>query len=151
MTTKAPKTLLLYSAPKSGFGDEWMTFLPIGLGFLQAMLKSHGFPCRLANLSGKNRKEILAYLKQQNADVVGVSMFTFNRKRSYELLRLAKEANPDCIALAGGPHPTHLAAEVFEDCPALDAIVKGEGEPILLGILERLKAAPGSDLWKRAP
>ncbi len=151
MTPSLPKTLLLYSAPRSGFGDEWMTFLPIGLGFLQAMLKTSGFPCRLANLSGKNRKEIIAYLKTQNADVVGVSMFTFNRKRSYELLQMAKEANPGCIALAGGPHPTHLAAEVFEDCPALDAIVKGEGEPILLGILERLKTAPDSDLWKRAP
>ena len=82
MTPSLPKTLLLYSAPRSGFGDEWMTFLPIGLGFLQAMLKTNGFPCRLANLSGKNRKEIIAYLKAQNADVVGVSMFTFNRKRS---------------------------------------------------------------------
>ena len=53
-----PGTLLLYSAPKSGFGDEWMTFLPIGLGFLQAMLETRGFPCRLANLSGKNRREV---------------------------------------------------------------------------------------------
>lgn len=146
-----PKTLLLYSAPRSGFGDEWMTFLPIGLGFLQAMLKSKGFPCRLANLSGKSSKEILAYLRKQAPDVVGVSMFTFNRKRSYELLRLAREACPGAVTLAGGPHPTHLAEEVFEDCPALDAIVKGEGEPILLGIVERLEAAPGSGLWKRTP
>ncbi len=151
MTRTLPTTLLLYSAPKSGFGDEWMTFLPIGLGFLQAMLKSSGYPCRLANLSGKTRKEIITYLRAQNADVVGVSMFTFNRKRSYELLQLAKEVSPNCVTLAGGPHPTHLASEVFEDCPALDAIVKGEGEPILLGILERLKTAPGSDLWKRSP
>ncbi len=151
MTRTLPTTLLLYSAPKSGFGDEWMTFLPIGLGFLQAMLKSSGYPCRLANLSGKTRKEIITYLKHQNADVVGVSMFTFNRKRSYELLQLAKEVNPHCVTLAGGPHPTHLASEVFEDCPALDAIVKGEGEPILLGILERLNTAKGSSLWKRTP
>jgi radical SAM superfamily enzyme YgiQ (UPF0313 family) len=151
MTAKAPKTLLLYSAPKSGFGDEWMTFLPIGLGFLQAMLKSKGFPCRLANLSGKTRAEVIAYLRKQKPGVIGVSMFTFNRKRSYDLLRWAKEACPDAVTLAGGPHPTHLAAEVFEDCPALDAIVKGEGEPILLGIVERLHAAPGSNLWKRTP
>lgn len=147
----SPKTLLVYSAPKSGFGDEWMTFLPIGLGFLQAMLKSRQHSCRVANLSGKTRKEILAYFKAQAPAVLGVSMFTFNRKRSYELLRMAKEACPGVITLAGGPHPTHLAQEVFEDCPELDAIVSGEGEPILLGIVERLKAAPSSDLWKRTP
>ncbi len=151
MSSPSPKTLLVYSAPKSGFGDEWMTFLPIGLGFLQAMLKSKGHACRLANLSGKGRKEILEYFRAQAPDVIGVSMFTFNRKRSYELLRLAKEACPKVVTLAGGPHPTHLAAEVFEDCPQLDAIVKGEGEPILLGLLERLKTAPGSSMWKKTP
>lgn len=151
MSAATPKTLLVYSAPRSGFGDEWMTFLPIGLGFLQAMLKSKGLPCQLANLSGKTRKQILEYFRAQAPAVIGVSMFTFNRKRSYELLRMAREACPGAVLLAGGPHPTHLAQEVFEDCPELDAIVKGEGETILLGILERLKAAPGSDLWKRTP
>ncbi|MBP1772534.1 MAG: radical iron-sulfur cluster-binding oxidoreductase [Holophagaceae bacterium] len=146
-----PRTLLAYSAPRSGFGDEWMTFLPIGLGYLQAMLKSRSFPCRVANLSGKGRKEVLAYFREQNPGVVGISMFTFNRKRSYELLTWAREACPGAVLLAGGPHPTHLAEEVFEDCPALDAIVQGEGETTLLGITERLKAAPGSDLWRRTP
>ena len=146
-----PLTLLAYSAPRSGFGDEWMTFLPIGVGYLQAMLKSRHYPCRLANLSGKGRKEVLAYFRAQNPAVVGVSMFTFNRKRSGELLAWAREACPGAVLLAGGPHPTHLAEEVFEDCPALDAIVQGEGEQTLLGIVERLQAAPGSDLWRRTP
>ena len=59
----SPRTLLAYSAPRSGFGDEWMTFLPIGLGYLQAMLKSRSFPCRVANLSGQGRREVLAYLQ----------------------------------------------------------------------------------------
>jgi len=145
-----PSTLLLYSAPRSGFGDEWMTFLPIGLGYLQAMLASRGFPCRLANLSGKGRKEILDYLRRQRPQVIGVSMFTFNRKRSYDLLRLAREACPEALLLAGGPHPTHLPGEVFEDCPALDAIVKGEGELPLLGVLERLERE-GRDGWRTAP
>ena len=146
-----PATLLLYSAPKSGFGDEWMTFLPIGLGFLQAMLKSRGFACRLANLSGKNRREILEYLRQQNPQVIGVSMFTFNRKRSCDLLQMAREACPGAVLLTGGPHPTHLAGEVFEDCPALDAIVKGEGELPLLGVLEALQGEGGPDRWRQAP
>jgi radical SAM superfamily enzyme YgiQ (UPF0313 family) len=127
-----------------------MTFLPIGLGYLQAMLASRGWPCRLANLSGLGRREILDYLRRQAPQVVGVSMFTFNRKRSCDLLNLAREACPGALRLAGGPHPTHLAGEVFEDCPALDAIVKGEGELPLLGVVERL-AAGGPDAWREAP
>lgn len=144
----AVRTLLLYSAPKSGAGDEWMTFLPIGLGYLQAALKGKGHACRLANLSGKSRKEVLEYLKGQPAEVIGVSMFTFNRKRSLELLKLAREAQPRAVLLAGGPHPTHLAWEVFEECPALDAIVKGEGELPLLQVVERLAAG---EPWRATP
>jgi anaerobic magnesium-protoporphyrin IX monomethyl ester cyclase len=128
-----------------------MTFLPIGLGYLQAALKRKGYPCRLANLSGKSRKEILAYLKGQDAEVIGVSMFTFNRKRSFELLALAREAHPGAVLVTGGPHPTHLAVDVFDECPALDAIVKGEGELPLVGLMERLDADPLSDRWKATP
>lgn len=146
-----PSVLLVYSAPRSGFGDEWMRFLPIGLGYLQAALKQKGYPCRLANLSGLSRKDALTYFRSQKAEVIGISMFTFNRKRSFELLQWAREAHPAAVLLAGGPHPTHLATEVFQECPALDAIVKGEGELPLLGVVERLATAPGSDLWKRAP
>jgi len=142
-----PRTLLLYSAPRSGSGDEWMTFLPIGLGYLQGALSQKGHACRLANLSGKSRKEILAYLRGQGADVVGVSMFTFNRKRSFELLALARQALPGALLVAGGPHPTHLAQEVFEECPVLDAIVKGEGEASLVGLVQGLT---GGD-WRETP
>jgi len=125
----SPRTLLAYSAPRSGFGDEWMTFLPIGLGYLQAMLKSRTFPCRVANLSGQGRREVLTYFRAQSPAVVGISMFTFNRKRSYELLTWAREACPDAILLAGGPHPTHLAEEVFEDCPPWTPSCKAKARP----------------------
>lgn len=146
-----PRALLVYSAPRSGSGDEWMRFLPIGLGYLQAALKQKGYPCRLANLSGLSRKEVLAYFRSQEAELIGVSMFTFNRKRCFELLSWAREARPKAALLAGGPHPTHLAADVFQECPALDAIVKGEGELPLLGVMEALALAPGEDHWKRSP
>jgi len=150
-TASRPGAVLLYSAPRSGYGDEWMTFLPIGLGFLQAMLKSRGHACRLANLSGKGRREVVDYLKRLNPAVIGVSMFTFNRKRSCDLLQMAREACPGAVLLAGGPHPTHLAGEVFEDCPSLDAIVKGEGEIPLLEVLTRLGGPDGANAWRSAP
>ena len=146
-----PRVLLVYSAPRSGAGDEWMRFLPIGLGYMQSALKRKGYACRLANLSGLSRKEVLAYFRSREAELIGVSMYTFNRKRCFELLAWAREARPDAVLLAGGPHPTHLAVEVFQECPALDAIVKGEGELPILGVAERLEASPGSSLWRGTP
>lgn len=128
-----------------------MDFLPIGLGTLKAMLASRGFPCRLVNLSGLGRRELDASLRQHRPAVVGVSMFTFNRARSATLLAWAREACPGAILLAGGPHPTHLPAEVLDLVPALDAVVVGEGEGPLLAILERLREAPDTGAWKAVP
>ncbi|MCE1228123.1 MAG: hypothetical protein LWX11_01325, partial [Firmicutes bacterium] len=96
-----PEALLVYSAPRSGFGDEWMRFLPIGLGYLQSALARHDHRCHLANLSGLSRKEVLAYFRHRNPSLIGVSMFTFNRKRSFELLAWAREACPGAVLLAG--------------------------------------------------
>ncbi len=130
-------TLLLYSAPENS-QDAWMNFLPIGLGSLQAMLKSRGFSCRIANVSDMSRTQILAYIKAQKPDVIGVSMFTFNRGRSMELLEWAHQACPQAVLITGGPHPSHLASDVFAHCPHLNAIVKGEGEGALLELVKRL-------------
>jgi len=125
-----------------------MSFFPIGLGYIQAMLASRGFVCRLANLSGLSKAEAVGYLRGQNPCLVGVSMFTFNRKRSGALVGMAWEACPGAVLLAGGPHATCMAEEVFGDCPALDAVVKGEGEAPMLEIARLLES--GGD-WREAP
>jgi radical SAM superfamily enzyme YgiQ (UPF0313 family) len=148
MSLKPTFVLLIYSAPKTGIKDHWMTFLPIGLGYIQAILKSRGHSCKLVNLTGKPKKVIVEYLREADPSAVGISMFTFNRKRCCELVKIIRETCPETIILAGGPHPTHLADEVFNDCPQLDAIVRGEGEVPMLEIARRIAAG---DDWRDSP
>jgi len=70
--------------------------------------------------------------------------------RSKRVGGIEERCRVDCIdASEIGDGFAHLAAEVFEECPALDAIVKGEGEGPLLGILERIAVSP--KLWRHAP
>jgi len=140
--------LLIYSAPKAGAKDPWMSLFPIGLGYIQAMLKSHGFPCLLANLTGMSKNAVTDYIRQVRPTVVGLSMFTFNRKRCCELAKIIRDVCPETVILAGGPHPTHLAKDVFKACPQLDAIVAGEGEVPMLEIIRRMTAG---DDWREAP
>jgi radical SAM superfamily enzyme YgiQ (UPF0313 family) len=148
MGVKPTSILLAYSAPKTGTKDHWMTFLPIGLGYIQAMLNSHGHACKIANLTSKAKKVIVEYFQESNPDIVGISMFTFNRKRCCDLAKIIRETCPKTVILAGGPHPTHLAGEVFEDCLQLDAIVRGEGEVPMLEIARKIAAG---DDWRTAP
>jgi radical SAM superfamily enzyme YgiQ (UPF0313 family) len=125
-----------------------MSFFPMGLGYIQAMLRSRGFPCRLANLSGLPKKRIAEYLRDQGPSLVGISMFTFNRARARDLVDVAREVCPGAALVAGGPHATATPGDVFGDCPGLDAIVKGEGETPMLE-MARLMLRGGD--WRGAP
>ena len=42
--------------------------------------------------------------------------------------RIKKEVDPGIITIAGGPHFTFTDLESLEQCPELDAVVRGEGE-----------------------
>ena len=148
MQHQVPIVSLIYSAPKLVEADPWMAFFPTGLGYIQAILHRHGYSCGLANFTGLSKKAARRYLEEKKPDIVGISMFTFNRNRCFELARIIKELLPDVILVVGGPHPTHLSREVFEECPQISAVVSGEGELPMLEIADRL--AKGLD-WREAP
>jgi radical SAM superfamily enzyme YgiQ (UPF0313 family) len=137
---------LVYAAPEGG--GDWASFFPMGLGSIQATLKDRGLACRLANLSGMARRTAVDYLRGLAPGLVGVSMFTFNRSISRALAEMARDACPGAVLVAGGPHATHMADEVFGDCPGLDAIVQGEGEAPMLELARLLEL--GGD-WRAAP
>jgi len=73
-------------------------------------------------------------------DVVGVTCMT----ASYHVLKRAcvvvREHNPKAIIVAGGYHVRYLAEAVLADCPAIDVIVRGDGDESLPLIVRRLPA-----------
>jgi len=139
---------LIYSAPTGRDVSPWMLHFPIGLGHIQAMLKSSGIACHLANLSGMGTQKVYEYIRKKNPKIVGLSLFTYNRKRCFELAKMARAACPGAVILAGGPHATHLPSETFKSCKELDAIVCGEGEAAMLEIAKQVEK--GKD-WKKSP
>ena len=58
-------------------------------------------------------------------DILGISQFTHNRFESLRLAKMAKEANPACFVVFGGPHATHRSHEILSRYPAVDAVVLG--------------------------
>jgi radical SAM superfamily enzyme YgiQ (UPF0313 family) len=88
------------------------------------------------------------YIKKKNPRIIGLSLFTYNRKRCSELAKIARAACPKAIILAGGPHATHLPSETFKSCKELDAIVCGEGEAAMLEIAKRVEAGRN---WRESP
>lgn len=83
---------------------------------------------------------ILASIYQSQPDVLCFSSYIWNIENILSLCRDLKQVSPHCVIVLGGPEVSYDAGQVLRENPAIDYIVRGEGEitlPELLGkILE---------------
>lgn len=70
-------------------------------------------------------------------DLVGFSMYVWNRTQTVEIARHLKTVRPDIVVFAGGAEATADAAGVLAD-PALDFVLPGEGEELIVAAMRRL-------------
>lgn len=137
------KLLLAYMAHPEGADDPFTSLLPVGLLSLDAVARRAGHQVTLANFSGNSWGRLRQELKRLRPQVLGISQFTHNRGEALALARLAKELDPACFVVLGGPHATHAWRELLENHRELDALILGEGEETLLELLDRLGSGGG--------
>lgn len=75
---------------------------------------------------------------ERGASVVGLSALSVNADRMYAAAAAVKKANPNTTVLAGGPHATCFPKQTL-DTGLFDAVVQGEGETGLAGILTAIR------------
>ncbi len=126
------KILLAYKSGRPGAGDYFARMMPVGLGWINATLRAERFDSRLANLSGLPWNKCEALLRRERPDLIGVTLYTFNRHQGLRLARLARKVNPGCVVIVGGPHATHTAASILTSYPDVTAVGIGEGEITML-------------------
>lgn len=68
-------------------------------------------------------------------DVLGISCYQWNHAYQYEIARIVKVANPNCIVIAGGPQIEWRDPEYFSRYPHVDFAVPAEGEIAFRDIL----------------
>lgn len=61
-------------------------------------------------------------------DVIAMPVFCWTARRVYEVARVAKSAIPGVRIVLGGPEVGPIADRVLAEQPAVDAVVRGEGE-----------------------
>lgn len=83
--------------------------------------------------------ELRARLKALQPDVVGLTAITPAIYEAEEALRIAQEVCPDALRVLGGIHATFMFRQVLEEAPWVDVIVRGEGEEILVNLMEAVR------------
>ncbi len=117
-----------------------MGFPPIGIMALSAVLKRAGHECvqfDQANPETPN-EVIIEEIRRQRPGLVGLSFLSTTSYPYAKLLaRQIRAADPTVMLAFGGVFATLNAALVKQQCPEVDYVCRGDGEQLILDLVER--------------
>ncbi|WP_018260146.1 magnesium-protoporphyrin IX monomethyl ester anaerobic oxidative cyclase [Methylobacterium sp. WSM2598] len=67
-------------------------------------------------------------------DIVGATAITPSIYKAERVLQIAREVRPGAVTLLGGVHATFMYGQVLPEAPWIDAVVRGEGEEIMVEV-----------------
>ena len=132
--------------------------MPLGLAYLAAVLKkpitgsrslivqavtrtiSPSTPNGRFKVQGLDEQRSLELI-DRDTDIIGVSMmFSQDWPQVREYINHIRRAFPHAKIIIGGEHPTAMSEYTLRDCPAIDYVVRGEGELKLLEVVYSLRS-----------
>ncbi|MFO0406436.1 MAG: magnesium-protoporphyrin IX monomethyl ester anaerobic oxidative cyclase [Labrys sp. (in: a-proteobacteria)] len=111
---------------------------PAWVAYLSGALKKAGFTdIRFidAMTNDLSEDQVRALLAEEKPDVIGATAITPSIYKAERLLEIAKEMHPDAVTVLGGIHATFMYQQVLSEAPWIDAIVRGEGEEIIVDLV----------------
>jgi anaerobic magnesium-protoporphyrin IX monomethyl ester cyclase len=116
-------------------------FLQIPYGLLSIAAQAQiSHDVSIYNLSNFFWQDIEQLIKQNNADVFGLTSFTVNRRGLDHLSRLIKSHHQKSHIVVGGPHVTPIPEKILHYYNAIDTVVTGEGEDTFMELVSLLES-----------
>jgi len=128
---------ILLINPSGGYHHEYP---PLGLLYIASFLRDLGRSVSFFD-EGALEDPAERFLDVFNASrpkYIGLTLYTTNLSRAYEIIGRIRERAPDTIVIVGGPHATALPEYTLQECPLIDFLVAGEGEVTLKELLADL-------------
>jgi anaerobic magnesium-protoporphyrin IX monomethyl ester cyclase len=112
----------------------------LGTRYLAAVLRQHGYSVELEAFSTADEMDAVVQRAQETQPrVVGLSIiFQYRAPEFIDLAEQIKRNLPSTHITTGGHFATFTADELLRDYPALDSVVRGEGELTLLELVQQL-------------
>jgi anaerobic magnesium-protoporphyrin IX monomethyl ester cyclase len=141
---KGRKRVLLITPPyHSGMIESAGVWLNVGFVYIAGSLRSAGFDPIIydAMSNWHGYEEIEKTIKDLKPDVVATTAFTAAIVDALNVLKLAKDINPEIVTVIGNVHPTFCYEEILEEHYGyVDYIVRGEGEETMVELMDALSA-----------
>ena len=140
---KLQRVALITPPYHSGVVESAGTWLNLGFVYIAGALREAGYEVDYYDAMALWHEwpEIRQRIKDFAPDVVATTAFTPSIVDGIELLRQAKELNPQIVTVIGNVHATFCYDELFSDPDTpLDFVVRGEGETTLPALLDCLNS-----------
>ncbi len=126
---------ILLVKPNYHFGNTDYFFAPmdlppLNLTYIASYLNDLNIEVEILDTKVNNLsyKQIKKKIKEINPDLVGITVFVSAVINTcYDIAKIVKRNNPNCIVVFGGRHPSYRAVETLK-VDEVDIVVRGEGE-----------------------
>jgi magnesium-protoporphyrin IX monomethyl ester (oxidative) cyclase len=133
--------LLLVHPSALMYSEIFLRLEPLGLERVAAAAREAGHEVRVVDLQVLREADLRREVFRFRPDVVGFSLnYLANIPEAIDLARAIKRVLPRSFVFFGGHSVSFVAEEVLEQAGgALDAVVRGEGEPAMAPLLEAVR------------
>jgi len=132
------RILFIHPNYRSGGAEIAGTWPPAWVAYLTGAIKAAGYSdvsfldAMTDNLS---EEDVRSAIQDLRPDIVGCTAITPSIYRAQRVLEIVKEVDADIVTLLGGVHATFMYQQVLTEAPWIDAIVRGEGEGIIVDVI----------------
>ncbi|MEM8814630.1 MAG: magnesium-protoporphyrin IX monomethyl ester anaerobic oxidative cyclase [Pseudomonadota bacterium] len=136
------RIVLVHPNYHSGGAEIAGNWPPAWVAYLAGALKAAGFSdvhfldAMTNHLSDDELREKFAELEP---DLVGTTAITPSIYTAERVLDIAREVAPNALRVLGGVHATFMYKQVLSESDAVDVIVRGEGEEIIVELAKALE------------
>jgi magnesium-protoporphyrin IX monomethyl ester (oxidative) cyclase len=133
--------LLLVHPSALMYSEIFLRLEPLGLERVAAAARDAGHDVRVVDLQVCQHDDLRSAVSSFLPEAVGFSLkYLANIPESLDLARAIKDAVPGCFVFFGGHSVSFVAEDVLEQAEgAVDAVVRGEGEPAVAPLLEAVR------------
>ena len=113
----------------------------LGLLHLAAEVREHGYTPSIieSDIFNLSVEQTVAKVIKQRPRFVGITLFTVGIWGAASIAKQIKDTLPETTIIVGGPHISSMGIETIERFSQFDYAVDGEGEKILMELLDGLE------------